>query len=73
MALPNYVTKSFVMKPEVNKIFNDLEAWLDHCRMELIDFNPKDLYKSQEYRSWARWQDQGDRRPRRNPRNNIVR
>jgi len=73
MALPNYVTKSFVMKPEVNKIFNDLEAWLDHCRMELIDFNPKDLYKSQEYRSWARWQDQGDRRPRRNHRNNIVR
>jgi hypothetical protein len=73
MALPNYVTKSFVMKPEVNKIFNDLEAWLDHCRMELIDFNPKDLYKSQEYRSWARWQDQGDRRPRRNYRNNIVR
>jgi hypothetical protein len=73
MALPNYVTKSFVMKPEVNKIFNDLEAWLDHCRMELIDFNPKDLYKSQEYRSWARWQDQGDRRSRRNPRNNIVR
>ena len=42
------------MKPEVNKLFDDLEEWLDHCRMELINFNPADLYKSREYKEWQR-------------------
>ena len=54
MAIPNYIQKTLVMKPEVNKLFDDLEEWLDHCRMELINFNPADLYKSREYKEWQR-------------------
>ena len=42
------------MKPEVSKIFDDLEAWLDHCRFNLLKYDEKDLYKSPEYKAWAR-------------------
>jgi len=63
MALPNSVTRTLVMKPEVTKIFDDLEAWLDHCRLELMDFNPAHLYKSKEYRDWARGSNRGDKKP----------
>ena len=54
MAHPNYIQKTLTMKPEVSKIFDDLEAWLDHCRLELIKFDPKDLYNSKEYREFSR-------------------
>jgi hypothetical protein len=54
MAHPAYIQKTLVMKPEVNKIFIDLEEWLDHCRMELIEFRPADLYKSKEYKSFVK-------------------
>ena len=54
MAQPAYIQKTLVMKPEVTKIFDDLDAWLDHCRFNLLPYNPADLYKSQEYRNFAR-------------------
>ena len=41
------------MKPEVIKIFDDLEAWLNHCRFNLLKFDPADLYKSRDYREFA--------------------
>jgi hypothetical protein len=44
----------FATRPDVVKIFDDLEAWHDHCRFELLDFNPADLYKSQAYRDFVR-------------------
>jgi hypothetical protein len=44
----------FETRPDIVKIFNDLEAWHDHCRIELIDFNPADLYKSQAYKDFSR-------------------
>ena len=44
----------FETRPEIVKIFNDLEAWHDHCRFEMINFNPADLYKSQAYKDFAR-------------------
>jgi hypothetical protein len=50
MAQPKHIQKTLFMKPEVSKIFDDLEAWLDHCRFNLLDFNPADLYRTQEYR-----------------------
>jgi hypothetical protein len=49
------------MKPEVSKIFDDLDAWLDHCRFNLLPFNPSDLYRSQEYRNFSRYSS-GERR-----------
>lgn len=65
MAQPNYIKKTLVMKPEVTKIFDDLDAWLDYCRFNMIRFDEKDLYKSKEYRDFARF-GRGDRRPARN-------
>ena len=65
MAQPKYIQKTLFMKPEVSKIFDDLDAWLDYCRFNLIEFNPKDLYKSKEYRDFARTRSGGDMRPRR--------
>ena len=53
MSQPKWLDKYLVMKPEVNKIFDDLEAWHDHCRFEMIDFNPADLYKSKAYKDFV--------------------
>jgi hypothetical protein len=53
------------MKPEVAKIFSDLETWHDHCRLELIDFNPADLYRSKAYKDWQRTQEYLQRKARR--------
>lgn len=65
MAHPNYIQKTLVMKPEVTKLFDDLEAWLDHCRFELIKFDERDLYKSKEYKEWQREQSKIARSARR--------
>jgi hypothetical protein len=54
MAHPNYIKKTWGMKPEVSKIFDDLEAWLDHCRFNLLPFNPADLYKSEAFKTWQK-------------------
>ena len=54
MAQPAYIQKTLQMKPEVSKIFDDLEAWLDHCRFNLLPFNPSDLYRSRDYKDFAR-------------------
>jgi hypothetical protein len=69
MALPTYIQKTLVMKPEVNKLFDDLEEWLDHCRMELIEFKPADLYKSREYKEWQREKNKQARRENKPNRN----
>ena len=53
------------MKPEVSKLFSDLEAWHDHCRLEMINFDPKDLYRSKEYKDWQRTQEYLQRKARR--------
>lgn len=63
MAQPNYIQKTLRMKPEVSKLFDDLEAWLDHCRFNLLPFNPADLYKSKEYRDFSRYNSYGERKP----------
>lgn len=54
MALSANIQKTLFMKPEVTKLFDDLEQWLDHCRFNLLPFNPADLYKSKEYKEWQR-------------------
>ncbi len=75
MAQPTYITKTFGMKPEVSKIFDDLDNWLDHCRINLLPFNPSDLYKSPEYKHFARPAWTGERKPYlgKNPRTNNER
>ena len=58
------------MKAQVEKIFDDLDNYLDFCRFELRDFNPAHLYDkgNENYRAFLnsqrpprQWQ---DRRPR---------
>ena len=65
MAQPKWLNKYLVMKPEVTKLFSDLETWHDHCRFEMISFNPADLYKSKEYKDWQRTQEYLQRKARR--------
>ena len=65
MAQPAYITKSFRMKPEVTKIFDDLDRWLDHCRFNLLPFNPSDMYRSQDYRKFQQEQEYLERKARR--------
>jgi hypothetical protein len=61
------------MKPQVEKIFDDLDNYLDFCRFELREFNPAHLYDkgNENYRAFLNsqrpqkhWHDRGDRRPR---------
>ncbi len=58
MSQPAYIQKSLRMKPEVTKIFDDLDAWLDHCRFNLLPFNPADLYKSREWKDFSKYSNQ---------------
>ncbi len=52
MAQPVWLNKYLRMSPEVTKIYNDLDAWLNYCRFRMIKFDEADLYKSVEYREW---------------------
>ena len=60
------------MKAQVEKIFDDLDKYLDFCRFELREFNPAHLYdkNNENYRAFTysqrpprQWQDRGDRKP----------
>ncbi len=37
--------KYFENRPDVVKVWDDLDAYLDYCRIELCEFNPADLYR----------------------------
>ena len=51
----------FETRPDVVRIFDDLEALHDFCRFELLPFNPADLYN----RASPVWrQYEGSKRPR---------
>lgn len=42
--------KYLVLKPEVEKIFDDLEAYYNFCRFNMLRFDEKDLYRSSMWR-----------------------
>lgn len=63
--LSAHVQKTLRMKPEVTRIFDDLENWLDYCRFNMIAFNPSDLYRSLDYRNFQRGQEYLERKARR--------
>ena len=46
----------FESKPEVVKIFDDLEAFRDFCCMEMAPFNEADLYNNRSW-VWRNFQD----------------
>ena len=49
---PVWLKKYLRMSPEVTKIYNDLDAWLNYCRFRMIKFDEADLYRSPEYKEW---------------------
>ncbi len=53
MAQPAWLAKYLRMKPEVNKIFNDLENYLDWCRLNLEPYEPSNLYR--ENTNWGKF------------------
>lgn len=50
MAQPKYIVKSLRMTNEVKQIFSDLEEYRDYCRFNMLKFNERDLYRSDQYR-----------------------
>jgi hypothetical protein len=68
MAQPKHIQKTLFMKPEVDRIFNDLDRWLDYCRFNLIKFDQKDLYRSPDYRKFQQEQEYLERKARRESR-----
>lgn len=44
--------KYFENRPDVVKIFEDLEKFHDYCRFEMLPFNPSDLY-NRHSRIWT--------------------
>mgnify|MGYP006295617229 CR=1 FL=1 len=52
MSQPKWLDKYLTMKPEVNKIFDDLDKYLDWCRINLEPYNPANLYK--ENTNWGK-------------------
>lgn len=39
----------FERRPDIVKLFDDLDDYKDFCRFELREFNPADLYKKSSY------------------------
>lgn len=67
-----WLKKYLTIKPEVSKVFDDLEAYHDYCRIQLCEFNPAHLYDRANinYKSFLDsqrprkpWVDRGERKP----------
>ena len=59
----NYnVNNYFENRPDIGRIFDDLEKFLDFCRFNLLPYNEADLYNNRS----AAWRDyEYHKRPRR--------
>jgi hypothetical protein len=47
--------KHFGMKSEVAKIFDDLEGYLDYCRDNMLRYDERDLYKTDQWRKYEKF------------------
>ena len=54
MSHPKYIERHFHMKPEVSKIFQDLEDYLEFCRDHMLKYDERDLYRSEQYKKFER-------------------
>lgn len=45
----------FDRRPDIVKIFDDLDSFLDFCRIELLPYNPADLYNKHS-RVWQSYE-----------------
>jgi hypothetical protein len=55
MAQPKYIEKYLRIKPEVDRIFDDLEGYKNFCRFNMLKFDERDLYKSEQYRKFEKY------------------
>lgn len=55
MANPKWLEKYLRTKPEVNRIFDDLEQYKDYCRLNMLRFDEKDLYKGEQYKKFEKY------------------
>jgi hypothetical protein len=53
----------FENRPDVVRVFDDLEAYHDYCRIELCEFNPADLYRKESANYAAYLASKRPRRP----------
>lgn len=54
MSMPKYIEKHLTMKPEVTRIFDDLDAYREYCRGNMLKFDERDLYKSDQYKKFEK-------------------
>lgn len=47
--------KHCVMKEEVSKIFDDLQGYLDYCRDNMLRYDERDLYKTDQWRKYEKY------------------
>jgi hypothetical protein len=53
----------FENRPDVVKVWEDLEAFYDFCRMELREFNPAEMYRKENAPNYGAYL--ASKRPRR--------
>jgi hypothetical protein len=51
MAQKNY-KRFFGMKPEVTEIFNELDAYLEFCKNNMLRYDERDIYKSDQWKKF---------------------
>jgi len=58
MSQPAWIKKYLVMKPEVTKLFEAIEAYHNYCRWGLLPFNPADVnnMRSQNWKNYLKSQ-----------------
>ena len=57
-------TSYFESRPDIVKIFDDLEKFHDFCRFEMVEFNPANLY-NRDSQIWNHYfQSNRNRKPR---------
>jgi len=61
MANPKWLTKYFVMKPEVNQIYDDLEKYREFCVSHGRVFNEAALYneRDKDFSDFMRFKERG--------------
>lgn len=54
MAQPAWLSKYLKMKPEISRLFQDLESYLAFCQSHGYRFNESDLYNFKSY-AWQQY------------------
>lgn len=51
----SWLDKYLTMKPEVSEIFDDLEDFMDWCKLSYQKFDPADMYKSEQWKRFEKY------------------